>query len=52
MFTNNKDLYPTPKNIIDKMLCNLDFTMIKSILEPSAGTGNIVEVLNKKEEYN
>ena len=50
MFTENKDLYPTPKNIIDKMLCDLDFTMIKSILEPSAGTGNIVEVLKKKEE--
>lgn len=49
MFTENKDLYPTPKNIIDKMLCDLDFAMIKSILEPSAGTGNIVEVLKKKE---
>lgn len=50
MFTDNKDFYPTPQNIIDKMLCNLDFTMIKSILEPSAGKGNIVEALKKKEE--
>lgn len=50
MFTENKDLYPTPKNLIDKMLCGLDFTMIKSILEPSAGTGNIIEALKKKEE--
>lgn len=45
-----KDYYPTPQNIIDKMLCDLDFTMIKSILEPSAGKGNIVEALKKKEE--
>ena len=45
-----KDYYPTPQNIIDKMLCDLDFTMVKSILEPSAGKGDIVEVLKKKEE--
>ena len=44
-----KDYYPTPQNIIDKMLCDLDFTMIKSILEPSAGSGNIVEALKQKE---
>lgn len=53
----SKEFYPTPKNIIDKMLCDLDFTMIKSILEPSAGKGDIVEELKKKEkirsyEYN
>lgn len=50
MFTDNKDFYPTPQNLIDKMLFDLDFTMIKSILEPSAGNGNIVEALKKKEE--
>lgn len=50
MFTENRDFYPTPQNIIDKMLCNLDFSMIKSILEPSAGKGDIVEALKKKEE--
>lgn len=44
-----KDFYPTPQNIIDKMLCDLDFTMIRSILEPSAGKGDIVEALKKKE---
>ena len=53
MFKDNKDFYPTPQNIIDKMLFNLDFTMIKSILEPSAGSGNIVEALKRKENsYN
>lgn len=50
MFTDNKDLYPTPEGIINKMFDELDFSMIKSILEPSAGTGNIVEALKKKEE--
>lgn len=43
-----KDYYPTPQNLIDKMLCDLDFSMIKSILEPSAGKGDIVEALKKK----
>lgn len=49
MFTENRDFYPTPKNLIDKMLCDLDFSVIKSILEPSAGKGDIVEALKKKE---
>ena len=49
MFTDNKDFYPTPQNLIDKMLYDLDFTMIKTILEPSAGKGDIVEALKKKE---
>lgn len=53
MFKDNKDFYPTPQNIIDKMLFSIDFTMIKSILEPSAGSGNIVETLKQKEKsYN
>jgi len=50
MFIDNKDFYPTPQNLIDKMLSDIDFSMIKSILEPSAGKGDIVEALKKKEE--
>ncbi len=50
MFSDIKEFYPTPQNLIDKMLCDIDFSMIKSILEPSAGKGNIVEALKKKEE--
>lgn len=45
-----KEFYPTPQNIIDKMIFDLDFTMIKSILEPSAGKGDIVDELRKKEQ--
>ena len=50
MFTDNKDFYPTPENIIDRMIRDLDFRMIQSILEPSAGKGNIVEALKRKEK--
>lgn len=45
---NNKNFYPTPTNIIDKMANTLDFSMISTILEPSAGKGNIVEYLENK----
>lgn len=51
MFTDNKDFYPTPEKIINKMLCDIDFKMIHSILEPSAGKGNIVESIKKKEKF-
>lgn len=50
MFTDNKDFYPTPENIINKMLFDIDFKMIQTILEPSAGKGNIVESIRKKEK--
>lgn len=49
MFVNKKGFYPTPKNLIDKMLKGLDFKMVKNILEPSAGKGDIVDELKKKE---
>ena len=45
MFTDNKDFYPTPQNLIEKMLDGLDWKMINTILEPSAGKGNIVEAM-------
>lgn len=50
MYTDNKDFYPTPENIINKMLFDIDFKMIHSILEPSAGSGNIIEAINQKEK--
>lgn len=45
----NKDFYPTPRKIIDKMLTSIDFKRIHTILEPSAGSGNIVDVLQEKQ---
>lgn len=52
MYTNNKnrDYYPTPGKLIDKMLSGIDFDKIETILEPSAGSGNIVDALRQKEE--
>lgn len=39
----NKNFYPTPPELIDKMLTGVDFTEIDSVLEPSAGKGNLVD---------
>jgi len=39
----NDEFYPTPKNIAKKMLANIDWAQIRTILEPSAGKGNLVE---------
>lgn len=40
----NKDFYPTPTSVIEKMLLGAD-VQGKVILEPSAGSGNIVSFL-------
>lgn len=40
----NRDFYPTPKSVIDLMMQGEDVTD-KIILEPSAGSGNIVQWL-------
>lgn len=41
------DFYPTPREIVEKMLADFDVAG-KIVLEPSAGTGNIVDVLLEK----
>ena len=38
----NRDFYPTPIDVIEKMLIGVDISG-KIILEPSAGSGNIVD---------
>lgn len=50
MFTDNKNLYPTPEHLVNRMLSDLDFDMLKTILEPSAGMGSIVEKIKQKEK--
>lgn len=50
MFTDNKDFYPTPDHLINKMFSGLDFNYINSILEPSAGKGNIIDKLKAIEK--
>ncbi len=46
---NDEQFYSTPENLIDEMLEGLDFDMITTILEPSAGKGNIVESILKRQ---
>lgn len=45
---NEKDFYPTPVDVVNGMLHNLDLKD-KNILEPSAGKGDIIDVLNYHE---
>ena len=49
MLNDIKGFYPTPEHLINKMLFSLDFDYIQSILEPSAGKGNIIDEIKKKE---
>lgn len=50
MFKDNPDFYPTPTKLIHKMLSKIDFRCIRSVLEPSAGKGDLLEGINKKFE--
>lgn len=40
--------YPTPAALIDKMLSNVDLDKVGSILEPSAGKGDIAEAIDSR----
>ena len=51
MFKDNSDYYPTPKSLIYKMLLGIDFKFIQSVLEPSAGKGDLVETILDKFKY-
>lgn len=46
-----KDFYPTPPDLIDKMLSGVDLYHIRTVLEPSAGKGDMVERILEK-DYN
>ena len=46
LFTNNPDFYPTPEEVINSMMLGENI-LGKTILEPSAGSGNIVKWLKK-----
>lgn len=43
----NKDFYPTPEYIINQMLFGIDLEG-ETVLEPSAGKGDIIDVLKKQ----
>jgi len=48
---NLLEFYPTPQHLIAKMLSGIDFEQINTVLEPSAGTGDICNEVNKKLKY-
>lgn len=50
-YVENKDtseFYPTPDSLIEKMYNCINWNTATTVLEPSAGTGNIVKYLNRK----
>lgn len=47
---NNPNFYPTPDELLELMIKDIDLTRIKRVLEPSAGKGNIIDFLVKKYE--
>jgi predicted RNA methylase len=42
------EFYPTPDGLAWKMLCDVDWRRIDTVLEPSAGKGNLVEFTLRK----
>lgn len=40
--------YPTPPDLAKQLLEGLDFSKIQSVLEPSAGSGNLIDALAEK----
>lgn len=47
---HTSEFYPTPESLVDKMLNGVDFNYIQTILEPSAGKGDILKVLARRKE--
>ncbi len=47
--TQGKDqFYPTPPSVARKMLADLDFRMIQTVLEPSAGKGDLIMTMARE----
>lgn len=45
----NSEFYPTPEILVKKMLQGIEFSYIQTILEPSAGKGDILREIAKKD---
>ncbi len=43
--TGENQFYPTPPRVAEKMLAGIDFNFIGSVLEPSAGKGDLIDPL-------
>lgn len=46
----NEEFYPTPESLLKKIFEGVDWTQVSTILEPSAGKGDIVEFIQNSEE--
>ena len=47
--TRGKDqFYPTPAALAEKMLAGLDMMYVRSVLEPSAGKGDLIDAIGRK----
>ena len=43
-----KNFYPTPKELLDKITEGIDWKQVQSVLEPSAGKGDIADYVNER----
>mgnify|MGYP002769588185 FL=1 len=49
LYNGNNDFYPTPAHLARKMLDKVKFEEVSTILEPSAGKGDLIEMVKQKE---
>lgn len=42
------EFYPTPESLVDRMLAGIDWSMVNSVLEPSAGKGDLALAVQQK----
>ena len=45
--SGENQFYPTPKELAQRMLANIDWNKVNTVLEPSAGKGDLVEVVGE-----
>ena len=50
LLNNNPDFYPTPTHLIQKMIDKINFKFITTVLEPSAGKGDILDFIRQREK--
>lgn len=49
LYNGNNDFYPTPAHLAQKMLDKVNFKEVATVLEPSAGKGDLIEMVKQKE---
>lgn len=47
-FENDMEFYPTPSDVASKMVDCVDFRTVRTVLEPSAGKGDLLKALKTK----